>query len=69
MKKINLILIAILFTSNAYANHYSKKINIKEFRPNSHCSKKKSLLVPASKVFPGVSLLNLTLIQALIKEL
>ncbi len=53
MKKIILILITILFTSNVFADHYKKKINIKEFSPKQHCSKKKSLLVPASKVFPG----------------
>ena len=53
MKKIFLILFIILFTSSAYAEHYKKKINIKEFSPKQHCSKKKSLLVPASKVFPG----------------
>jgi dienelactone hydrolase len=53
MKKIILILITVLFTSNVSADHYKKKINIKEFSPKQHCSKKKSLLVPAAKVFPG----------------
>jgi hypothetical protein len=53
MKKIILILVSILFASNVFADHYKKKINIKEFSPKQHCSKKKSLLVPASKVFPG----------------
>jgi hypothetical protein len=53
MKKTILILFVILFTSNVYADHYKKNINIKEFNLKQHCSKKKSLLVPASKVFPG----------------
>jgi len=53
MKKIILILVSILFTSNVFADHYKKKINIKEFSPKQHCSKKKSLLIPVSKVFPG----------------
>ena len=53
MKKIILVLSILFFTSGVYADHYKKKINIKEFSPNQHCSKKKSLLVPASKVFPG----------------
>jgi len=53
MKKITLILVLILFASNVFADHYKKKINIKEFSPKQHCSKKKSLLIPAAKVFPG----------------
>jgi hypothetical protein len=53
MKKIILVLSILFFTSGVYADHYKKKINIKEFSPKQHCSKKKSLLVPASKVFPG----------------
>ena len=53
MKKIILILITVFFTTNVHADHFKKKINIKEFDPKQHCSKKKSLLVPASKVFPG----------------
>lgn len=53
MKKIILIFLTVLFTSSVYADHYKKKIDIKEFSPKQHCSTKKSLLVPTSKVFPG----------------
>tara|TARA_B110000091_G_scaffold54414_1_gene59723 strand:+ start:16 stop:600 length:585 start_codon:yes stop_codon:yes gene_type:complete len=59
MNKIILILITVLFTSNVLADHYKKKINIKEFSPKQHCSKKKSLLVPAAKVFPGGEFIKL----------
>ena len=50
MNKIILILITVLFTSNVLADHYKKKINIKEFSPKQHCSKKKSLLETAAIV-------------------
>ena len=53
MKKIIIILITVFFASNVYADHYKKKINIKDFNPKQHCNIKKSLLVPAAKVFPG----------------
>jgi len=53
MKKLLLILITIFITTNVYADHYKKKIDIKNFSPKQHCSPKKSLLVPAAKVFPG----------------
>ena len=59
MKKIILILVSILFASNVYANHYKKKIDIKNFDPKSHCSTKKSLLVSAAKVFPGGEFIKL----------
>ncbi len=58
MKKIILILISILFATNVSANHYTKKINIKDFNPKQHCTKKKSLLVTASKVFPNGELIK-----------
>ena len=53
MKNLLLILITIFITTNVYADHYKKKIDIKNFSPKQHCSPKKSLLVPAAKVFPG----------------
>ena len=59
MNKIILILITVLFTSNVLADHYKKKINIKEFSPKQHCSKKKSLLETAAKVFPGGEFIKL----------
>ena len=59
MKKIILILISILFTSNAYSNHYKKSINLEEFDPKKYCSKSRSLLVQAAKVFPGGELIKL----------
>ena len=59
MKKLLLILITIFITTNVYADHYKKKIDIKNFNPKSHCSPKKSLLIPAAKVFPGGELIKL----------
>ena len=59
MKKIILILLSILFASNVYAGHYKKRINIKEFNPKQHCTKSKSLLVTAAKVFPGGEFIKL----------
>ena len=53
MKKIILVILTVFFTSNVYADHYKKKIDIKNFSPKQHCSPKKSLLVTAAKVFPG----------------
>ena len=58
MKKLLLIIFAIFITTNVYADHYKKKIDIKNFDPKQHCSKKKSLLIPASKVFPGGELIK-----------
>ena len=59
MKKLILILLSILFASNAHANHYSKRINIKQFDPTKYCTKSRSLLVQAAKVFPGGELIKL----------
>ncbi len=59
MKKIILVLLTFFFTSSVYADHYKKKIDIKNFNPKSHCSPKKSLLIPAAKVFPGGELIKL----------
>ena len=59
MKKIILILVSILFASNVYANHYKKKIDIKNFDPKSHCFTNRSLLVSAAKVFPGGEFIKL----------
>jgi len=59
MKKLILILLSILFVSNAHANHYSKRINIKQFDPTKYCTKSRSLLVQAAKVFPGGELIKL----------
>ena len=53
MKKIILILITILLHTAANADHYKSIIDIENFDPKQHCSKKKSLLVPTAKVFPG----------------
>ena len=53
MKKIILVILTVFFTSNVFADHYKKKIDIKNFSPKQHCSPKKSLLVTAAKVFPG----------------
>ena len=58
MKKILLIIFAIFITTNVYADHYKKNIDIKNFDPKKHCSKKRSLLIPASKVFPGGELIK-----------
>ena len=43
MKKLLLILITIFITTNVYADHYKKKIDIKNFSPEQDCSPKKSL--------------------------
>ena len=58
MKKFLLIIFAIFITTNVYADHYKKNIDIKNFDPKKHCSKKRSLLIPASKVFPGGELIK-----------
>ena len=58
MKKIFLILITVLFTSNVNAKHWERN-GIKNFDLRANCSKSKSILRAMKKVIPGGELIKL----------
>ena len=68
MKKIILILISILFATNVSANHYTKKINIKDFNPKQHCTKKKSLLIYPMPWYLMMVMMGYAMVMIFIQE-